>query len=359
MGDERNFFSIKSLSSILINIVVASMVGTVLLVGAYSLPTESIENHINSSSVIFEVEGAYPSLFPWCTSQLDNWTDAVMLLEAADDTADSAINKAMFAYCRRISDHNPSQSLVAHYINGIDFDVIRTYPRYWHGYHVLLKPLLEFMDYQSIRRSNAIVQLLLVVLTSCLLVWRKMKGYVIPFLLSYFMLMPVALAKSLQFSSCFYIFTLAMIAILLLKNKGEGRYEYFTFLNIGIATSYFDFLTYPIATFGVPAVLFLFMHSEYALERKLSSLLKSLFCWGVGYAGMWSLKWIIASLITGEDIIRNALNGFLARTSSSSADGNTYYTLLQCEIKNVRAFITTPFAILVVVFIILMIMRIL
>lgn len=69
-----------------------------MLIGAYSLLIAPIENHVNSSAAIFEEEGAYPSLFSWSTSQLDNFTDAVMLLEAADDTANSAINKAMLVY---------------------------------------------------------------------------------------------------------------------------------------------------------------------------------------------------------------------------------------------------------------------
>lgn len=352
-------FKMKSLLTIIINVIGASILGTILLIGVYRLPIELIESNVSSSAETFEEEGKYPSLFFWSTSQLDNFTDAIMMMEAADDTDDSATNKAMLVYRGLISDFGSFEAYVAHYINGREYDTVTTYPRYWHGYQVVLKPLLEFMDYQSIRVLNTVVQLLLVVLVSSLLVWRKMKGYVIPYLLSYLMLMPAALAKSMQFSTCFYIFTFAMIVLLLLKGKVKSKSIYFIFLNIGIATAFFDFFTYPIATFGVPALLYLYMRTDDVLEQKLSNLLKSLLCWGAGYAGMWSLKWVFASLITGNNVILNALHSVLGRVSHSSADGSTHYTILQCEVKNIATFLTTPFTLFVLVFIVLLAARIL
>lgn len=52
-------------------------------------------------------------------------------------------------------------------------------------------------------------------------------------------------------------------------------------------------------------------------------------------------------------MIGNALNTVLVRTSR-----DTQYTLIKSEMSNVGAFIKTPFTVLVVVFIALMIMRI-
>lgn len=349
-------FSVKSLLGIIVNVGGASILGTLLLIGVYCLPVAPIENHVNSSAEVFEAEGSYPSLFSWCTSRLDNYTDALMLLEAADDTDDSVTNKAMLIYHGTISEFHPSKVLVAHYINGTGYDRIATYPRYWHGYQILLKVLLEFMDYQSIRILNAIFQLLLVVIVLRLLLLRNMKEYVTPYLLSYLMLMPVTLAKSLQYSTCYYIFTFSMIFLLLPKEKMKSQYIYFVFLNTGIATAFFDFLTYPIATFGIPALLYLFMHSDNQLEQRLFNLLKSLFSWGAGYVGMWSLKWVKASLITGNNVILDALNRILLRASNTDAN-STHYMVIECEIKNMITFLTTPFTFLVVMFIVLIVVQ--
>lgn len=324
----------------------------------YPLPPP-LENHMSSSAETFETEGLYPSLFFWSSSTLDTITDSLMLLEASDDTDDSAINKALLAYHGFISDYGSIETLVNHYINGTEYDGRSTYARYWHGYHIFLKPLLELMDYQSIRILNGIVQLMLVALVVYLLIRREMKEYVIPYLISYLMLMPIALAKSLQFSTCYYVMTFAMIAILLLNNKVKNKYIYLLFLNVGIATSYFDFLTYPIAAFGVPAVVFLLIHPDYDIEKRLSALVKSFFCWGVGYVGMWSLKWIIASLVTEENVILDALNTVLTRTSDKSVSGDTIqYMRLQCEGMNIIEFVRTPFVLFMAVFIIITVKRI-
>ena len=190
--------SIRSALRMAGNLAASAIIGTLLLIGAYSLPVAKIDKHVEDSATIFKQEGGYPTLFSWCTSTLDNFTDAIMLLEAADSTNDSAVNRAMRAYRGAISDYIPNDVLVAHYVNGIDYETKITYPRYWHGYHVLLKPLLSLMDYRYIRILNAIVQVTLVVFVVWLLIRRKMGGS-IPYMLSWLMLMPVALAKSLQF----------------------------------------------------------------------------------------------------------------------------------------------------------------
>ncbi len=350
--------SFKILLRMAVNILIAALLGTVLLTGVYCLPVHSVDDNVKSSAVVFQEEGKYPNLFSWCHSRLDNFTDAIMLLEAADDTDASAFNKAMLAYRGVIAGKSPTDTLVDHYVNSADFTSFYTYPRYWHGYQVLLKPLLEVTNYQSIRTINGIVQFLLIVFTFCLMVRRKMTGYVIPYLLSYLMLMPVALAKSMQFSSCFYIFTIGIIVLLLFKDKINNKFAIFLFLNIGIATAFFDYLTYPIATFGIPMVLYLGICSDKKWKEKIIISINSLLCWGIGYAGMWSSKWIIGSLTTDQNVIKNALEAFTLRSSHTSVDGNTSYSILDCEIENITTFFTTPFTFLVLAFVCIMILKI-
>lgn len=347
--------SIKSALRMAGNLAASAIIGTLLLIGAYFLPVAKIDKHVEDSATIFKQESVYPTLFSWCTSRLDNFTDAIMLLEAADSTDDSVVNRAMRAYRGAISDYNPNDVLVAYYLDKTEFDKSVTYSRFWHGYQVLLKPLLSLMDYHAIRILNAIVQVSLVVLIVCLLVRRKMCGFVIPYLLSYLMLMPVTLAKSLSYSPCYYVLTFATAVLLAIKSK-QKEYVFFIFFYTGMTESFFDFLTYPIATFGVPASIFLSMHSDSTLEQRLGILLKLLVCWGIGYAGMWGLKWIIAGIITGDNVILDALHAFLFRVSHGYKD--RHFTLFQCVKGNVRTFIRTPFSFWVVAFIFMMCIQI-
>ena len=93
--------------------------------------------------------------------------------------------------------------------------------------------------------------------------------------------MPIAMAKSFQFSSCYYVFTAGTIALLLLKDSTRSRLAYLVFLNIGIMTAYVDFLTYPIATFGVAAIIGVALSRDNNLEEKLIEIVRN----GILYNG--------------------------------------------------------------------------
>lgn len=56
------------------------------------------------------------------------------------------------------------------------------------------------------------------------------------------------------------------------------------------------------------------------------------FMWGLGYGGMWSAKWILASMISGENIILNAL-----RTAKTRSGLRTEEDMLLSRIKAVGA----------------------
>jgi hypothetical protein len=341
---------LKSTTAVVLNLIVAAGLGTVLLWAVYCLPTDSIEEHVRSSAVTIQEEGTYPQLYSWCHSQLDNWTDSIMLLEAADATDASALEKAMLAYQGNIDDNKPAETLIAHYIQNVEFTRTTDYARYWHGYHVALKPLLSFFDYSTIRIINGVVQLIALLL-ACVLMKRKgLTRYIIPYILCYLMLMPIAMAKSFQFSSCYYVFTAGVIALLLLKDSTRSKLTYLVFLNIGIMTAYVDFLTYPIATFGIPAIVGVALSRDDHLEDKLIGIARNGLFWCLGYGGMWGAKWIIASITTGHNVFANALDAFTSRTSTLSADGLTQYSVFNCEIMNYTRFIKTPFIILVIFF---------
>ena len=124
---------LKSTTAVVLNLIVAAGLGTLLLWAVYCLPIDSIEQHVRSSAVTIQEEGVYPRLYSWCHSKLDNWTDSIMLLEAADATDASALEKAMLAYRGTIDDSNPAETLIAHYIQNVEFTRTTDYARYWHG----------------------------------------------------------------------------------------------------------------------------------------------------------------------------------------------------------------------------------
>lgn len=90
-----------------------------------------------------------------------------------------------------------------------------SYGRYWHGYLIVLKTLLLFLNVSEIRMLNLILQGTLF----CILLYlvRKRIGavYQIPLLLMEAVLNPIVLPLSLQFSWVYYIGILSAIVFLI------------------------------------------------------------------------------------------------------------------------------------------------
>ena len=332
---------LKTAGTMLACLLLSAVIGMLLLLGAYCLPAGPIDENVRKSAAVFREENTYRSIFSWCTSMLDNFTDAYMLLEAADQTDGTLPERALLNY-PGIDGRGPQEVLVSHYIDGKPLPGSIQYARYWHGYEILLKPLLYVTTYQGIRILNGIAQGALVLLICFLLFRRHLKRIIIPFILTYLMLMPLALAESLQFSACFYV---AMLAMILLLSARRVK-PFFVFLFAGIATAFFDLSTYPVFTFGMPAVLYFVINPTKTFKEDIMNFLWIGFCWGVGYAGMWVMKWVAASLITGRDIFSDALNQLRARTSDVAQDEVTHVAYSECTFRNVLWFVRTPASIL-------------
>ena len=94
----------------------------------------------------------------------------------------------------------------------------------------------------------------------------------------------------------------------------KGQYPEF-FLIVGILTSYFDFLTYPIVTLGIPLCCYFLLESD-RLWDNIKKLIGFCVSWGIGYAGMWAAKWVIADLTLHTGTIKDAIWSIIGRTEA-------------------------------------------
>lgn len=306
-----------------------SILGTLLLTAVYLLPVSPMKENVARSSAIFDYEGVYPQLVQgYKASQLDNCTDAIMLGIAAysEETADGIRNAAALAMdARRVEfrGDDPVRSL-NDYANDVEGKEERKqvvgYTRYWHGYLIPLKLLLLFFDYGDIRFLNLFAQFFLTGWLMILMLEKGRKRLLIPFAILICVLNPVAEAMSLQFSSVYYITLVSMLLILRGKEEKMIRCAACFFFCIGVLTSFFDLLTYPLLTLGVPLTL-MFLLFEGRMEEKLLLLVKACCTWGLGYAGMWGCKWLVASILLQRNIFSDAYQQVLLRSSMQS-DGS-------------------------------------
>ena len=344
----------KTIINYIIIFLCAILGGSILLALVYTLPLSSVDKHIQESLIIFEKEGDYPrEIAKNEATRRDNFTDALMLNIASYRGDKSLIEKAFGNYYVTTSDDTAGGWLANR--NSESRNEI-SYARYWHGYVVVLKILLQFMNYQEIRWLIYMVDLTLIILIALYLQRCGKLKYLAPFLivLMFFPLMTVS--KSLQFSTVF-IPTLAGIMVLL-KDKQNVRQTYGRLFFVeGIIIAYLDLLTYPLVNVGFLLCFALIVDESSHWIEKIKRTLVNTILWFVGYAGMWASKWFISSLLLKRNVLTDAMEAASVRMSSNSADSSwTYWDVVKRNIEHCPDIII-PVCIIFMLYIIVRIFR--
>ena len=332
------------------SLVLAIALGTVSMIAVYCLPTNRMNDNVGKSLGILETE---QSRFTWAPGYdgtgLDGYTDAIMLSNAVfrgtGDPVQDAMCNPRIRY--EAAGKSPVDSLIR-YVNRSEIEpgTQVEYARYWHGYLVLLKPLLLFFTVSDLRMMNLIFQFTMMLAVLLELYRREGCRLAIPFGAVIFCLNPISTALCMQYSSI-YNLMLAGAWLMLRFQLWERRYGWLLFLWLGIGTAFFDFLTYPVAALGICLVL-MAVFSDGNWQKKLRGVFLSSVAWCFGYGGMWSGKWVVASAITGENVLSNAIDQVAFRSGSevSVSEGAESAGMLNVIEKNLSVYSTTAFLLL-------------
>ena len=288
-------------------LLLSILAGILLMTCVYILPTGRMLTQADRSLPIFENEG---TSFCWApeekSARLDGFTDAIMMQIAVyirdADPLKAAMQNDRMEFTEGKLD--PAGSL-KQYVYGDRSGYVVDYARYWHGYLLFLKPLLLFFSLSDIRMMNAALQLILAAGVLLLAFRKRGLRLALPMGLALLVLNPVSTALSMQFSSIYYL-TLLGLLIMLLTESWDRSWGYLVFLFLGIGTAFFDFLTYPACAVGTCLALQALMSRADGKTRLLKTV-GSGAAWAFGYGGMWSGKWLAASLITGNSVMRDAV----------------------------------------------------
>lgn len=305
-------------------LILAPAIGLLLLFLVHLLPVDRMKENVYWSLEMIEQEftdeiavDGYPATLT------GNFTDCLMLQYAIYDRSEhTALEQTlrMFrseAYAATDEGDDgwwPGYSLVG-YLQGEEQREVE-YPRYWHGYLVVLKPLLFFTSFNSVRLLNSALQLLLVGYIVLKLSKRAAYSTATAYLLSLPFMFYVSTYASLSLSICFYVMNLALLFQLRWEQQlfEENTYGLF-FLVVGICTSYFDLLTYPVITLVYPLCLFFVFHKN-TMKWNLSKMVLYSLEWGTGYVCMWASKWLLTDMLSGGGVIKDALDTVRIRSQS-------------------------------------------
>ena len=327
---------------------------SLLLVALNAFPDRYVKQSIQRGIDETMAEGDHPWLFFTSQSQIDNFTDRIMLQQSQRTSLWNSVT-AVFAKKNEwddLSGSAVSNPLFAAFSN-------QGYPRYWHGYTVILKPLLAIFDYTAIRMISFIMLLFLI----CLAFSKVCKEFGL--LISFCFLMTLSTVNifvvpmSLVFSPVFYILLLTIVKIDLFKNVNN---RFLLFLVIGCLTNYFDFLTIPLVTLCIPLVFVsLYDFFDYKLEyyKRFSNVAVCGLGWLLGYASTWGMKWVLSSLVLGKNVVEDAIRNILIRSDSggiNEAKGQSFDRIETIKNNYTYMFENYPkrFVALLIVFIVIL-----
>ena len=293
---------IVGLLKVLAMIVAGVLLGAILITLAYCIPV----NQTNAQKSIdsLEGEGWYPSATQ-LKSSLDTYFHSYL-----PGVLDGATDGLMLEKATRQIEGNPLWEAMN----------MEGYTYYWHGYVVILRVLLLFMDYEQFRFLNCILQLMMMFFVAHFIWEKKGQRYALALLTSYFLMMPMAMFLSLQFSWIFYI-AMALSLLICYRHTWftEKRIPYI-FVIAGMLTSFLDLLTYPLYTWAFPLLLLILLSED---GQKALNYVKTVVVsglgWILGYAGMWFGKWALAGWIVHRNVIQEAWDEVMFRSGSDEA----------------------------------------
>lgn len=303
----------------------------VLLFAAYCVPGAPVRRNIARSVPLLQQEGLYPEYFGFKLFQMDNYTDTIMLFEAAAADETDPLTAMMVSTTYNVDNFTSMQDDLASYLEareeGGDLPAALepfSYARYWHGYLIWLRPLLAFLSYGQVR----IVQygVLFVLLALVLARLWKQAGWrpALWFVLSQLAVSVFFVPRQVQFFTTFFL-AYAGCAWVLDRRFGPRTLVSLAvgLVVLGTATAFCDLLVTPILTLGLPMAVWLVCVPQRlcAGVRQCAAVISGALCWGVGYGVCWALKWVLAGLVTGQDVIGDALHQVGVRTAADTWHG--------------------------------------
>lgn len=340
--------SIKLLIKILLLMTTSIMIGVLLLVCAYSLPTERIKNNVEESIEILEKETDHYNLFKNIETTIqDNYSDALYLnLALVDNSIKGKFTGLMGLECNNsklnIKEDSPVKRLSGIFDKNAKIEYKNSNRRFWNGYEVVLKPLLLFANYQEIRVINLILEVTMLMTILLLMHKRNLGKYNIAFVISYLFLKPITIAFSISFAGFVFCMYSSCIAILLLneKLKEKNLFPLF-FMVVGIITAYFNMNYFQLLSFAYPMILYYLINDFSNSYKNSIKVFVSIFlCWLFGFLGMYLSKWIVYELFLEKPIIADMITRSIYRVSATEYYKGPSISRINALLKNVYLVVT-------------------
>ena len=271
------------------------------MIAVYQIPNDFLEPQFSKSISQLEKEDPYPNyLFNSDASVLDNFMDKIMITSC------------------RISDAYDNMLDAAFDNNG--------YPRYWNGYLLTLRLFLSQFSYQQIRYLNMFFLIISFCFCFSGIQQRLNPAAAFGFAAAVISCFLVFIGESLQYFTVFMILFITILIYLHVPYFHKPENSVLLLFAVGMVTNFFDMLTAPLITLGIPLILMISDDSFPVFTKKfvhqIIFIVKSSLSWGFGYGLTWAAKWAIGTMILGVNVFEDA-----AKTAQFRVYGSESYPL--------------------------------
>lgn len=319
-------------------IVIAIFIVTLIVSSLF--PRDWIQTNSEESTAILAKEGNPNYVL---NIKLDNYTDALMVNTAYSIDPSRPLESALLARKNYVPEReqavyqDKNGGLASAFEANLDImkelemtvnHTINTsfeYARYWHGYLVLLRPALVFWNISEIK---IFIGMCLTILAFWLFYLLNKKGVlkygvliIFALLVTDYFLMGLTLQGVMTF--IISVITSVLIVLRFEKIKRIGLYFFIT----GMVTCFFDLLTHPIITLGLPLLIYLLLKQKIeniTLKEALKIIVCNTILWGIGYAGAHLAKWLLVDVLYQREILSKSVQQFLFRSQGGSEEADWF-----------------------------------
>lgn len=278
------------------------------------LPNGKIIHNIRVSAKEYKYTNMYATAYiPSAAHQTDNFTDFLILtmnyhVESKKPLKHVLIPQGKFSN----EDLLEATTHLSHSINHRHEKNTFLYGRYWHGSTFFYRWFLLAGSYSTVRYLNFILTSL-VLFGFCRALGNSLSRYQFYGLLGGMVLVNFYMIfMSMQFAPVFIVTMLG--CIVLLKRMEKNKSVLPLFFVLGALTCYFDLLTVPIISLGIPMLIWACRQQETIhLWKSVVEVIKNSIFWGLGYVGSWSFKWLLIGVFTNHSIADEISNKLIER----------------------------------------------
>lgn len=312
----------KTVRNCILLLAAGIVTGFLFLLLVFALPKQRMLYHVQESVGTLQADFEHEEVVYGYSGTLKGiFTDSLMLHSAVYEAEGrNVLEQAMGIYRGELSEEYwvPGEAVIRYAI-GETLPYEESYARYWHGYLVFLKPLLLCFNLANLRLFGTVLQPLLLGVVLWLFYKRGRMEYGMAYGATVLCMLPVSMQLSLSLSICYLILSAVVIYQLCRHEKLEEKKHYpELFLATGMAAAYFDLLTYPLVTLGIPLCICMVLTKD-SLKKRIQRLAGYSLSWAAGYGSMWAAKWILSDVLLGSGVIADALQTLSARTSTAQS----------------------------------------